>query len=367
MLGVEYPIMLAGMGIGIASSDLAAAVSNAGGLGILGMSRLTPEQLREQVKRTRELTKKPFGADLLAPTLTQQDAHAIEDLKAQIPKEYWDFIASIRKELDLPDVKAPDYGMTEDFQRSQLEAIIDEKIPYFSTGLGTPDWMINEIKANKIMYISLVGTVRQALMVKDKGADIIVAQGTDAGGHTGRIGTLSLVPQVVDAVSPIPVVAAGGIGDGRGLAAALSLGAVGVWMGTAFLATHEASTDGVRFGWLSQKASDYNKKRLVEASAADAVISKCFTGKTARMLKSKTIDLWDNSGLDTLPYQLQTIIAKDLDASFQEAERYDYMIALGGQVAGLIKEIKSAGDMVQEIVEQAAYILKKELPSQIEI
>jgi len=348
----------------MSGSELAAAVSNAGGLGMLGCSRLTPEQIREMIRRTRSLTSRPFGADILAPILSAP-GHGLEDLKNQIPQEYWDFIEEVKKELDLPDVKPPDYALTEDFLRQQVEVIIAEKVPIFATGLGTPSWIIEEIRSHNIKYISMVGRVKHALWLKEKKPDVIIASGTEAGGHTGKIGTCALIPLVVDAVSPIPVAAAGGISDGRGLAAALALGAVGVWMGTAFLATNEALRDTVRYGWMTRGNVDAYKKTILRASEDDAVVTRVKTGKTCRMYRNKMLDLWEKSGLRPLDYQLQTIIMGELDAAFMEAEKYEYVLQIGGQAAGNIKELKNAGDLVREMAEHAASIIGSKLPPYI--
>lgn len=361
LLEIEYPICLAGMGMAVSGSDLAAAVSNAGGLGILGCSRLNPDQIREMIKKTRELTSKPFGVDILAPVLSQagSDQNA---LKKQIPQKYWDFVAEVKKELGVPEIETPPYGMTEEFLRQQMEVVVDEKIPIFATGLGTPAWILEEIRAHKIKYISLVGKVKHAMRLKDNKPDVIVAQGTEAGGHTGKIGTGTLVPLVVDAVSPIPVLAAGGINDGRGMVASLALGAVGIWIGTAFLMTNEAFHDSIRFGWESREHVDFFQDSVLKAAEDDAVISRVKTGKTARVIKSKLLERWDKSNLDPLPYQLQTIVMSDLETNLMRAGKHEYIIHPGGQVAGKINEVKGAGDLVCEIVEEAVSIIKCSIP-----
>ena len=360
LLEIEYPVFLAGMGTGVSGSDLAAAVSNAGGLGMLGCSRLSPDQIREIIHRTRALTPKPFGVDILAPALKSHPSR--DDLRKQIPSEYWEFVKKMKKEWDLPDVPTPSYSMTEDFLREQMEVVVNEKVPIFATGLGTPSWLLEEIRAHKIKYISLVGKVKHALRLKENRPDVIVAQGTEAGGHTGKIGTFPLVPLIVDAVSPIPVLAAGGINDGRGMVAALALGAAGIWMGTAFLATHEAFHDAIRFGWTTREDADFYQEAIIKANDDDAVISRVKTGKTARMFKNKLIDLWEESGLKPLPYQLQTIIMSDLENTLIAAGEYEYVHHIGGQVAGKIKELKGAGELIQEVVEQAVSIIESGIP-----
>jgi enoyl-[acyl-carrier protein] reductase II len=193
-LGIEYPVFLAGMG-GVSLSRLVAAVSNAGGLGIMGAATLGPEQLREEIEKTRDLTDKPFAVDLLAP---------------------------------LPDRIRP-----------QMEVLFEEDVRIFVAGLAVPAEFIAEMHERDMTVMVMCGRVRHAQKSEEAGADIVAAQGTEAGGHTGEVGGMALIPQTVDAVS-IPVIAAGGLADGRGLVAALALGAQGAIFGTRFIASPEA-------------------------------------------------------------------------------------------------------------------------------
>ncbi|MBW1775233.1 MAG: nitronate monooxygenase, partial [Deltaproteobacteria bacterium] len=361
---IEYPVVLACMGMGISGADLTAAVSEAGGLGLLGCSRLNPDQIRELIGKTRELTDKPFGVDILAPPLNPSGSHQGE-LKKQIPREYWDFVEKVKRDLNIPDFDSPDYALTEEFLRQQMEVMVAEKVPVFATGLGTPAWVLEEIRAHGIKYISLVGKVKHALRLKENRPDVIVAQGTEAGGHTGKIGSLPLIPMVVDAVSPIPVLAAGGISDGRGLAAALALGAVGVWMGTAFLATREAFHDTVRLGWMTPGDMAFYQKTILKAAEDDAVITRVKTGKTCRVYRGGLLQLWEDSGLEPLPYQLQTVIMSDLETALMKADKCEYVLHVGGQAAGMINELKNAGDLVREVVGEATAIIKSKLPAYV--
>ncbi len=361
LLQIECPVVLAGMGMGISGADLAAAVSNAGGLGLLGCSRLTPDQIRELIRKTRQLTDKPFGVDILAPPLSGSPGQK-EGLKRQIPRKYWDFVEKIKRDFNIPDFDHPDYALTEEFLRQQMEVVVSEKVPVFATGLGTPGWVREEIRAHGIKYISLVGKVKHAVRLKENSPDVIVAQGTEAGGHTGKIGGLALIPMVVDAVSPVPVLAAGAICDGRGLAAALALGAVGIWMGTAFLATHEAFHDAINLGWMTPGDRDFYQDTILKAAEDDAVVTRVKTGKTCRVYRSGLLKLWEESGLEPLPYQLQTIIMTHLETGLMKADKCDYVLHPGGQGAGMIHKLKSAGDLVRDIVHEAAQIIRDKLP-----
>src|SRR5437762_3258131 len=230
VLGVEHPVMLAGMG-GVAYHRLVAAVSEAGGFGSLGAAMMSPDKMVAEIEAVKALTSKPFGVDLLTA---------------------------------LPE------GMLE-----QVERVIAGGATVFVAGLGVPRDVVELCHRHNVLVVNMCGKVRHAEAAVAAGCDIVVAQGTEAGGHTGQIGTLPLTAQIVDAVGEkVPVLAAGGISDRRGLAAALALGADGVWVGTRFIATPEArSTVGY-------------KDKLV-ASAEDAtVISRAFTGKTLRALEN---------------------------------------------------------------------------------
>jgi enoyl-[acyl-carrier protein] reductase II len=207
MLGIEKPIVQAGMGY-VARSELAAAVSEAGALGIIGASLISIEQLREEIRKTRDMTDKPFGVDILFATYGRPS----------------------------PDPRVEEYT-TE--VRKQIDVVFEERVPVLASGLGNPAPVVPQAHELGIKVISLVGNTKNARRVAAGGVDVIVAQGYDGGGHTGRVGTFSVVPAIVDCVQQ-PVLAAGGIADGRGLVAALAMGAAGVWIGTRFVASHEA-------------------------------------------------------------------------------------------------------------------------------
>ena len=228
--------------------------------------------------------------------------------------------------------------------------------------------MVPRLHAAGTKVISLVGNVKHTRRVVERGTDIVVAQGHEAGGHTGRIGTLALVPQVVDAARPLPVVAAGGIADGRGLVAALALGAVGVWVGSAFLPTVEASADRVvdelDLGY-SIDAMDAWKQKMLNATEEDTVVSRTYTGKTARTLRNKFTDLWEQSGMSYLPMPLQGLLHADLMAGFRRARVVDYFANFAGQITGMLKEIKPAKQVLEEMVEEASEILESRLSVEV--
>ena len=203
----------------------------------------------------------------------------------------------------------------------------------------------------------MAGSVAEVLRGASAGSDIIVAQGTEAGGHCGEVSTLVLVPEVVRALEKaghdISVLAAGGIGDGRALAACLAIGCVGVWVGTRFLATEES-------GLVKEQG-----KFIVNATDEDTRRSHLYTGKTSRTIYSKVHDLWEESGLEMLPFPMQGLLASAVVGSFHKAGKFEYVGPFSGQVSGLIDEIKPARKVVDEMVEQAVDILCRKLPETV--
>lgn len=369
LLGIEYPVISAGMGpVGggsapAAVAELAAAVSNAGGLGVIGGAGFAPDRLREEIRKIRTMTDKPFGVDLLLPSNFMGGAasgEAPRDPRDLVPPETRAKLKAITESLGIEWLEAPvvpnpmvnrrpGAGMSDE----QMEIVIEEKIPVFAAGLGNPGAWVERLHANGTKVLSLVGNVKNAKRVAASGVDVVVAQGTEAGGHTGRIATVALVPQVVDSVDPLPVVAAGGIGDGRGLAAALALGAVGVWCGTAFLVSHEANQP------------DIQKERILAAIDEDTRITKLYSGKTMRNVTNPLIEAWDAAGIQALPMGLQGILVADMLYSVRKAGRNELLMNAAGQVSGLLKVSLPAGEILYNMVQQAADILARRLPATV--
>ena len=307
MLHVEHPVMLAGMG-GVSYSALVAAVSNAGGYGCLGASTMSSERLTHEIAATKELTTKPFGVDLLTA---------------------------------FPDTLT-----------HNVELLIEGGASTFVAGLGVPAHVIDLCHDHGVLVVSMCGKVEHAKRALDAGCDLVVAQGTEAGGHTGTVATLPLVPLIVDAMDgAIPVVAAGGIFDGRGLAAALSLGAVGVWIGTRFIATPEA------------RAIPGYRETMLETHEDGTVISRAFTGKTMRVLRNDTTDRYDAdpSLVKRFPDQLAVAfndgtfhLGGDEHTAGVDPHREGYP---AGQAVGAITSIVPAGDIVRSIVDEAQRVI----------
>ena len=371
MLGIEYPVILAGMGPvaggvtgPVATAPLVAAVSNAGGLGVIGGAGFSPERLREEINIVRSMTDKPFGVDLLLPSNFMGGAASGEmprDPRELIPAETRAGVRRLAESLGVEWFEMPVPEPSADTPRrasggmsdGQMEVVIEEKIAVFASGLGNPAPWIERLKANGTIVLSLVGNVKNAKRVSDAGADIVVAQGTEAGGHTGRIATLALVPQVIDAIYPKPVIAAGGIADGRGIAAALAMGAIGVWCGTAFLVSDEANQPLVQ------------KERVLAAGDEDTKITKLYSGKTMRNINNPLIEAWEASGLQPMPMGLQGILTQDLVYSLRKAGREDLLMNAAGQASGLLHRTRPAAEILAEMVAGAADILGRKLAATV--
>jgi nitronate monooxygenase len=362
MFGIKYPIVASGMGF-VSGPALAAAVSNAGGLGVIGAASLTPDELREMIKRTKDLTDKPFGVDApIPPQLDDVPIDATEEtLRELIPAEAWDFAIKFGEEFGIPKAhgKAGLQALSIDVTREWFKISLEENIPVFVSAVGNPDWMIADAHAQGMKIMSCIGLVRQARRLASEGVDVIIAQGTEAGGHTGRVGTMPLLPQVVDAVSPTPVLAAGGIYDGRGLVASLAMGAIGVWLGTAFVTTKESCLETIELGYMSQWEVDVWKQAILNATEDDTVVTRVLTGKTLRMLKNRFQENWVKKGGPELKTPKQNVLVSDLLEGVRDAKMEGFTLPVGGQISGMIKEEKPAAQLVEEIVEQATHVLER--------
>ena len=374
VLEIEYPLILAGMG-GVATAELVAAVSDAGGLGVIGAASMNADEIARQVHRVRDLTSKPFGVDILLPSgvaapprnggETATGAAAPRAAQAQprdlLPEPYRAFIDRAESEFALPAEDArQEMAQTArrgafggEFTKKQVEAILELKVPVFAAGLGNPGPYAEAFHAQGTKVIGLVGNVKNARRIADAGADVVVAQGTEAGGHTGRIGTLALLPQVVDAVAPTLVAAAGGIGDGRGIAAALAAGADGVWVGTAFLVSREANLPQVL------------KDRVLAATEEDTRVTRLYSGKTMRNINNPLIEYWESQKLDALPMGMQGIVSGEIMAGARKADRLELLMNPAGQISGMLHELRPANAIVEEMVSQAAQILSEGLRNRV--
>ena len=321
MLGIEFPIVQAGMGY-VARGPLAAAVSQAGGLGVIGAASLGAKGLREEIHIVRDNTDRPFGVDILFATIGRPERNQAE---ARFTQE----------------------------TQALVDICFEENVPVLASGLGDPGPIVPQAHQAGMKVLGLVGNTKNAVRVARSGVDAVVAQGYDGGGHTGQVGTLTLLPAVVDAVD-VPVLAAGGIGDGRGLAAALALGAVGVWMGTRFIATPEA--------W----GHDNYKRRIVEIDDEGTIRTRCFSGKPCRVIRNDTTQAWENPELaktiQSFPLQFG-VVGKWLGKDPYLAGRRDGEVDVGALAAGqssvLVHDIRPAGEVLRRIAEEASEALER--------
>lgn len=298
-LGIEYPIIQGGMAW-VATAELVAAVSEAGGLGIIGAGQAPPEWLEEQIVKIKSITNKPFGVNVM------------------LMSPYADQV---------------------------MEIVIRERIPVVTTGAGNPGKYIPRLKEVGTKIIPVVPSVALARRMERSGVDAVIAEGGESGGHVGELSTMPLVPQVVDAVD-IPVIAAGGIFDGRGLVAALALGAVGVQMGTRFMCATECVIHG------------NVKQALIKAKDRDTVVTGRSTGHPVRVIKNKLAKRFmELEGLATPPEELEKLGLGKLRAAMVEGD-VDYGSVMAGQVCSMIKQIQPAKEIIDDIISGAERTLK---------
>lgn len=342
ILGIEVPIITAGMAQA-AGVELAAAVSNAGGLGVMGCTMDSPDELREKIRAVRRKTDKPFGVDLLLPPNVSLEMVTNEDLLDQIPKPHREFREALRQTFKVPQLAEGDHHVLGTGALEQLEVLFEEKVPVFVSGLGSPGFMMERARAQGMKVMGVVGNVKNAKRVASAGVDAVVAQGSEGGGHTGTVGTFALLPAVVDAVAPMPVVAAGSISDGRGLAAALVFGCQAVWIGTRFLATPEADIP------------QWKKEGIVAATEESTIRSRSYTGKPARVIKNAWTEQWEKAPVEPLPMPLQGALVSPLLNAVED--KPDMLANAAGQGVGIIREIKPAADVVADMMRDAERIL----------
>ncbi|MEZ5296525.1 MAG: nitronate monooxygenase family protein [Ilumatobacteraceae bacterium] len=353
LLGCEFPILAFSH-----CRDVVAAVSRAGGFGVLGAVAHSPEQLEIDLAWIdAEVGSRPYGVDLLLP---QKYVGATEggldrdELRQLLPPAHQAFVDDILRRFgvpDLPDGERP-RGMTMNVSPAGYEPLLDiafaHPIRLIASALGPPPAdVIDRARASNVKVAALAGTTAHAVRHAQAGADIIVAQGSEAGGHTGEVGTMVLVPEVVDAVSPVPVLAAGGIASGRHMAAALALGAAGVWTGSVWLTTAEAETEPVV------------KEKFLAATSSDTVRSRSITGKPARMLRTPWTDEWDREDSpNPLPMPLQPLLVGgalnriNRSATTAGSGAHELATYFVGQVVGSINAVRPADRVVLQIVEE---------------
>ncbi len=337
-LGVEHPIF------GFSHSpDVVAGICLAGGIGVYGATRRLPAEIAADLADIRRrVGDRPFGVDLVLPKgMPERDDRS--DIEARIPAGHRRFVDDLRARFGVPEPDRP--GMRSRFVRSQevataqIEAVLTSDVDLFAMGIGSPPDAVARARSEGKTVVSLVGKPDHARRAIDTGADIIVAQGYDAGAHTGQIGTFSLVPQVVDAASPTPVLAAGGVATGRHIAAAIAMGAQGVWLGTVWLACAEAGTDPIVL------------TKLLAAGSDDTVISKADSGKPLRQVRTSWTDEWTAGGAPTpLPMPYQDILVGDLLGAIDQHRVEPLMHTPAGQSVAYLTAPTTVAEMMSRLV-----------------
>ena len=353
-LGIEYPIFAF-----THCRDVVVAVSKAGGIGVLGAVGYSPEQLKEELDWIDEhIGEYPYGVDTVIPQKYEgmdekNPEQLLESLQKMIPDGHRKFVEDLLSTNGVPEApetngpKGGLLGWTEATAEPQIEeALKHQNVKLIANALGTPPAdMIKKIQDKGVLIGALCGKIKQAVAHKEAGLDFIIAQGGEGGGHTGEIGSIVLWPQIVDAVDGLPVLAAGGIGNGRQMAAAMSTGVQGVWCGSLWLAVEEAA------------AQPAEKDSYLNATSEDTIRSKAWTGKPARMLKNKWTEAWENpENPDPLPMPLQGMITFDamrrtsMYASSGNTQEVSFNAA--GQVIGQVKQVESVKDVIYRMINE---------------
>jgi nitronate monooxygenase len=345
ILGIEYPIIQGPLG-GLSTQRLTATVSNFGGLGSFGAHGLDPSAIKELIAEIRELTAKPFAMNLW---VSMED----EGARASGRGEFTRSLEHLAGHIEALGAPLPDYKPYLPIRfEDQVRVLLDAKVPVFSFIVGVPPKeILDECRTQGILTIGTATTAAEAMVLNQAGVNVIVASGFEAGGHRGSFllpaedsltGTFSLTPQVVDAVSA-PVVAAGGIGDARGIVAAFALGAEGVQIGTAFLASKDSG------------ASTFHRNALLSGEAQRTSLTKGFTGRLARGVHNQLIEELNRQEVEILPYPLQRMLVRNLAIPAEKAGRVELLQLWAGQSASLVRE-SDARTLLQTLVSDTSAV-----------
>ncbi len=348
-LGIEHPI------VGFTPSEhVAAAVSRAGGLGVLGCVRFNdPAELDRALDWMDKNTDgRPYGIDVVMPARVPTEG-AARDLAQFIPEAHKDFVAQTLLKLGVPplpdDAQAADgvLGWLHSIARQHVEVALGHPARLIANALGPPPPdVIASAHERGMLVAALAGKAEHALKQLASGVDIVVAQGYEAGGHTGEIGSMVLIPEIVDAVDGrAPVLAAGGIGCGRQIAAALALGAAGVWMGSAWLLTQE---------YAQLTGAPALTEALLAATSSDTVRSRIYSGKPARLLKNRWTNAWEEPGApEPLPMPLQNLLVSEAHQRLMRSGQPDVVPMPAGQIVGRITEVRPVAEVMAALVQEA--------------
>jgi NAD(P)H-dependent flavin oxidoreductase YrpB (nitropropane dioxygenase family) len=351
--GIEYPIF-----VFTPSEKVAAAVSRAGGLGMLGCVRFNDADDLERVLQWMDSNTdgKPYGVDIVMPAKVPTEGSSV-DIDKLIPQSHRDFVDKTLADLGVPPLPQDEaksegvLGWLHSVARSHVEVALKHPIKLIANALGSPPKdVIDQVHAAGVPVAALAGSAKHALRHAENGVDIVIAQGYEAGGHTGEIASMVLVPEVVDGLAALgastAVLAAGGIGSGRQVAAALALGAQGVWMGSAFLTAAEYDL-GVR----TEGGVSVIQQALLAAGSGDTVRRRIYTGKPARLLKSRWTEAWDaDDAPEPLPMPLQNILVSGAHQRMSESSDPTTVAMPVGQIVGRMNEIRPVADIIAELV-----------------
>lgn len=343
LIGLRYPVIQAGMAGGITTPDLVASVSNAGGLGQLGAGYLAPDQLRSAIRRIKELTTAPFGVNLFIPQEYTVQAEDVVRMNRRLDE--------MRAVLGVHQ-QPPSERYAESFA-DQMQVVLDEGVALFSFTFGVLDAsFVEALHSQGTIVMGTATTVMEAQRLENSGVDVVVAQGSEAGGHRGTfltnanealIGTMALVPQVVDHVS-VPVVASGGIMDGRGLVASLSLGATAVQMGTAFVTCSESG------------AHERYKHRILTASEDATAVTLAYSGKAARGIRTEFMHKLEDYRDTIPPYPVQNTLTRDIRQAAAKQDNDEYMSLWAGQGVRLATK-RTAAAVVRDTIAEAEAVM----------
>jgi NAD(P)H-dependent flavin oxidoreductase YrpB (nitropropane dioxygenase family) len=349
--GIEYPVF------GFTPSEhVAAAISRAGGLGVLGCVRFNDAAELDKVLDWMDANTdgRPYGVDVVMPAKVPTEGKAV-DLDALIPQGHKDFVERTLLKLGVPPLagegRAGVLGWLHSVARSHVDVALEHPVKLIANALGSPPAdVIAEAHDHHVLVAALAGTAEHARRHVANGVDIVVAQGYEAGGHTGEIATMVLVPEIVDAVD-VPVLAAGGIGSGRQVAAAMALGAQGVWMGSYWLATAEYTQS------LGESAMH---EALLAATSSDTVRTRIYTGKPARLLKTKWTDAWaEPDAPDPLPMPLQNLLVAEAHNRIHEADNPAVVSMPVGQIVGRMNAVRPVADVLATLLAETEETLAR--------